>query len=90
MRDQLLSIEFDTSAIEQIVTASYTPVYGARPVKRYLQKTVETEIGRLILKGEVPEGSTVRLTGRDGCLRFDVEPPEVSAASAPETTSFAQ
>jgi len=89
MQERLLRIDVSSNAIDQIVAASYTPAYGARPVKRYVQKTVETEIGRLVLSGDVPEGSTVNLTAKNGRLHFDVLPPEVSAPTSAETARLA-
>jgi ATP-dependent Clp protease ATP-binding subunit ClpB len=42
-----------------IADTSYSPVYGARPVKRYLQKHIETEVGRMIIKGDIIENSEI-------------------------------
>jgi hypothetical protein len=42
-----------------IAEEAYDPVYGARPVKRYIQKHLETELGRLIIRGAAPEGSVI-------------------------------
>jgi ATP-dependent Clp protease ATP-binding subunit ClpB len=44
-----------------IADASYSAVYGARPVKRYLQRNVETEIGKMIIKGQVTDGSYIKI-----------------------------
>jgi len=55
-----------------IADKSYTPVYGARPVKRYLQKFVETEIGKLIIRGELADGMDVRIDAAGDGLNISV------------------
>ncbi|HPJ22758.1 MAG TPA: AAA family ATPase, partial [Clostridia bacterium] len=47
---------------------SYTPVYGARPVKRYLQKFIETEIGRMLISGQLRDGNEVVIDAKDNEL----------------------
>ena len=47
------------AAKEHVAEAGYDPVYGARPLKRYLQHEVETRLGRAIISGEVPDGASV-------------------------------
>ena len=58
---QELTIELDDEAKTKIIDEGYDPSFGARPLKRYLQKHVETLAARLILKGDVHEGSTIRI-----------------------------
>ena len=55
-------------AREYIIDHGYDPVYGARPMKRYLQKHVETLAARLILAGEVDTGSTIWIEEKNGQL----------------------
>lgn len=55
-----------------IAEEAYTPTYGARPVKRYVQREVETEIARMIMRGQVPEGGGVKVDARGGRLTFEV------------------
>ncbi|MBQ1689689.1 MAG: hypothetical protein II018_00290, partial [Firmicutes bacterium] len=57
--DRQIQIELTPGAKDLIADAAYDPVYGARPLKRYIQKNVETLSGRLILSGEVREVSTI-------------------------------
>ena len=59
LKDRQIQIELTPGAKDLIADAAYDPVYGARPLKRYIQKNVETLSGRLILSGEVREGSTI-------------------------------
>ena len=47
------------AAKKHIVSMGYDPAYGARPLKRTLQKEIETPLARMLLKGEVRDGSTV-------------------------------
>jgi hypothetical protein len=61
-----------SEALRHIAEAGHDPVYGARPLKRYIQRHVETALGRRIIAGEVPDGSLVRLEERDGALHFAV------------------
>ena len=59
LASQEISIELTDAAAHSVIEGGYDPVYGARPLKRYLQKNVETLAARCILKGEVPEGGTI-------------------------------
>lgn len=54
-----ISIELTKDAIEYVVRNAYDPVYGARPLKRYLQKYVETLSAKLILRDQIGEGDTI-------------------------------
>jgi ATP-dependent Clp protease ATP-binding subunit ClpB len=51
-----------------IAQAGYDPVYGARPLKRYLQRELETRVARAIIAGTVPEGGVLRVDVEDGSL----------------------
>ncbi len=53
----------------------FDPVFGARPLKRYLQRELETRIGRALVAGEAGEGATIHVTVRDGDLAVGIEPP---------------
>ena len=68
LEDRNLSIELTDIAKAYIVENGYDPVYGARPLKRFLQKNVETLAGRLILSGGVTEGQTIVIDCVDGIL----------------------
>jgi len=59
LSDRNLSIELTDAAKAYVVENGYDPVYGARPLKRFLQKNVETLAGRVILAGQVSEGQTI-------------------------------
>ena len=69
---QQLAIELTENAKERIVEEGYDPVYGARPLKRYMQKHIETLAARMILGGEVLEGNTIVINAGDGDLVAEV------------------
>ncbi len=59
LADQELSVALSPEAVDYIVESAYDPVYGARPLKRFMQKTVETLSARLILQDKVQAGDTI-------------------------------
>ena len=63
--DRHISIETTDQALELIVEEGWSPVYGARPVKRFVQKYVETELGRMIIKGFIGDGDTALIDADD-------------------------
>ncbi len=62
------------AAREFIAKEGYDPVYGARPLKRFLQREVETRLGRAIVSGAIPDGSVLNVDYRAGKLVVDHEP----------------
>ena len=66
LADQELSLELTDAARKDVIDNGYDPVYGARPLKRYLQKYVETLTARKILSGEVHTGDTLVLDVENG------------------------
>ena len=69
LADQELSLELTPEAKDYVVDHGYDPVYGARPLKRYLQKNVETLTAKMILSGNVKAGDTICLDEVDGELK---------------------
>lgn len=65
LQDRHIELAATAEAKQFIAENAYDPVYGARPVKRYMQKFIETEIGRRILSGEAGEGKTIVLEQTD-------------------------
>ncbi len=59
LSDRQLKIELTDAAKSFIIDKGYDPVYGARPLKRYIQKNLETMVARIILGGDISEGSTI-------------------------------
>ena len=68
LEDKQVRIELTDAAKAYVVENGYDPVYGARPLKRFLQKNVETLAAKLILEDKVREGGTIRLDVSDGAL----------------------
>ncbi|TVQ32738.1 MAG: ATP-dependent chaperone ClpB [Phycisphaeraceae bacterium] len=67
-----VGLELTEAATEFIAEAAYDPVYGARPLKRYIQHEVESRVARAIISGEAAEGAAVRLDVRDGELHVEI------------------
>jgi ATP-dependent Clp protease ATP-binding subunit ClpB len=66
-------------ALTEIATIGFDPVYGARPLKRAIQRELMNPLSRMILQGEVRDGHQVSVDYRDG--RFEFEPSKVPAKS---------
>ncbi len=71
--DRELSIELRDDAKQYIVDHGFEPVYGARPLKRYIQKTVETLAAKLILADRVAAGDTIQIVVENGMLKAEVK-----------------
>ncbi len=61
------------SGCRYIVDNAFDPMYGARPIKRFIQRTVETDLGRRMLKGEIKEGDTVTIDADESGLVYRAE-----------------
>jgi ATP-dependent Clp protease ATP-binding subunit ClpB len=69
LRDRKLDIELDRSALEWLGAEGYDSVYGARPLKRVIQRSLQNPLAGMILEGEVKEGDTVHVSaGPDGLV----------------------
>ncbi len=71
LKEKQLSCHVSDEAKRFIIEAAYDPQYGARPLKRYLQHTVETLLAHRILRGDVLPGQTLEVTVRDGDLAVE-------------------
>ena len=71
LADKQLTVELTPAAKAEIIDAAYDPIYGARPLRRYLQHTVETLISRKIVSDQVEPGSRITVECRDGELTVD-------------------
>jgi ATP-dependent Clp protease ATP-binding subunit ClpB len=83
LADRRIELEVGEAAREVIAREGYDPVYGARPLKRFIQREVETRIGRALLAGEVEEGATIEIDVADGELSVGWHE---GAAEEPERT----
>jgi ATP-dependent Clp protease ATP-binding subunit ClpB len=86
-----LQLELTKEARAHIAAAGFDPVYGARPLRRFIAHEVETRVGRALLSGEVPDGSTIRVDVRGDQLEVEIgaagaraeDADTASAAAAP-------
>ena len=69
LEDRQLKIELTPAAKQFVIDQGYDPVYGARPLRRYIQKNVETMAAKIILAGDISEGSTITIDS-DGTKLF--------------------
>ena len=74
LADRELKVELTRAAEDYITEKGYDPVYGARPLKRFLQKYVETLAAKLILADKVREGDTILIDLTDGELTASAKP----------------
>ena len=81
LADRNVTVELTDEAREFVARQGYDPVYGARPLKRFLQHELETRIGRALIAGEVREGAGVRVGVEGGSLAVEVT---ISERAAPE------
>jgi ATP-dependent Clp protease ATP-binding subunit ClpB len=68
LADRRITLEITPDARRFIAEQGFDPVYGARPLRRYIARHVETRIGRALLTGDVRDGAVVRVEVRDGEL----------------------
>jgi ATP-dependent Clp protease ATP-binding subunit ClpB len=68
-----ITLKLTEPARKLIAERGFDPVYGARPLRRYISHEVETRIGRALLKGDLPDGSVIRVDAHDGELAVDYE-----------------
>jgi ATP-dependent Clp protease ATP-binding subunit ClpB len=76
-----LGLELTDEAKELVADAGWDPSYGARPLKRALQRLVENPLALRLLEGEFAEGDTVRVDARDGELAFEKAAAAAAAAA---------
>ena len=74
LEERRITITLTDAAKSLIIEGGYDPVYGARPLKRYLQKNVETLAARMILSGDVMDGDTIQIDSKNGELEASVKP----------------
>jgi ATP-dependent Clp protease ATP-binding subunit ClpB len=82
LAERHITLRLADAARELIAREGYDPVYGARPLRRLIQRQIETALGRRIIAGEVREGSTVEIGVENGALAFQVHDPEPAQAAS--------
>jgi ATP-dependent Clp protease ATP-binding subunit ClpB len=68
LKDRQITLTLSDEAKQFIARAGYDPVYGARPLKRFLQRELETRVARAIIAGDVAGGSELRVDVKEGKL----------------------
>ena len=71
--DKFITIKADKDAIEYIVDNSYDKEYGARPIRRYVQRNIETDLSKMLLENRIPNNSTVVIGVKDNKLEYNVK-----------------
>jgi ATP-dependent Clp protease ATP-binding subunit ClpB len=71
-----VTLELDDAAVELVAKEGFDPVFGARPLRRFIQREVETRLARALISGSAGEGSVARVRVSDG--KIDVQ---IAAAS---------
>jgi ATP-dependent Clp protease ATP-binding subunit ClpB len=79
LADRKITIEFDDQARSWIANRGYDPAYGARPLKRVIQRHMQDPLAEQILAGRIKDGETVKVTVRDGDLALNGEPVKAAA-----------
>jgi ATP-dependent Clp protease ATP-binding subunit ClpB len=87
LADRRLGLDVTPAGRELIAREGYDPVYGARPLRRFISHEVETRIGRALLSGEIHDGATVTLDADDGELVVRWDDPAAATDHEPELTA---
>ncbi len=78
LAERHIELELTDTAKELLARRGYDPVYGARPLKRIIQRELETKLSRALLKGEITDNSRVEVVATKGELEFKSKPLVVS------------
>lgn len=73
LAERHIHIDMDESALEHLIRVGYDPAYGARPIKRAIQREVETPLAKLLLRGEARDGSVVKVRAERAGLVFETQ-----------------
>jgi ATP-dependent Clp protease ATP-binding subunit ClpB len=73
LQERRITLDLTEDARKLIAERGFDPIYGARPLRRYISHEVETRIGRALLKGDLPDGSAIRVAVHDGELVVEHE-----------------
>jgi ATP-dependent Clp protease ATP-binding subunit ClpB len=80
LADRGVRLELTEPARQFVARTGYDPVYGARPLKRYLQHELESKIARALIGGQVVDGSLVKVDVKGGALAVEIEAPAAKEA----------
>jgi ATP-dependent Clp protease ATP-binding subunit ClpB len=82
LAEQQIELNLTEEARLLIAERGFDPIYGARPLRRYISRVVETEVGRALLRGSIAEGGVVTVTAVDGELVVDYTSRQMEEAGA--------
>jgi len=87
LKTQDIALDLTPDAVELLIDKGFDPTLGARPLKRAIQRLLEDPFAEFILKGQMPAGSTVRVSRKDDKLDFSTGGATVSATTATSSTA---
>ena len=73
LQDKFITIKYDDKVIEYIIDKAYDKEYGARPIRRYVQRNIETSLSKMLLENRIPNNSVVSITVENNELKYDVK-----------------
>jgi ATP-dependent Clp protease ATP-binding subunit ClpB len=76
LADRSMTLEVSEAAMEFIAEQGFDPVYGARPLRRFISHELETRIGRALIGGEAQEGATIAIDVAEGDLTVEFHNPD--------------
>ncbi|MDE3175487.1 MAG: AAA family ATPase [Pseudomonadota bacterium] len=93
LEDRKIELALDPKGRQWLADKGYDPAYGARPLKRVIQKWVQDPLAQSLLAGEVQDGQTIKVSAGHGRLTIDgkpvgAEPQEAGATKSPTVVSF--
>jgi ATP-dependent Clp protease ATP-binding subunit ClpB len=80
LAERKIDLELDDAARAWLADAGYDPVFGARPLKRVIQRSLQNPLAGLLLEGKIQDGDTVRVSAGDGGLVINGETVQAEAA----------
>ena len=81
LADRRITLNVDENAKKWLADQGYDPVYGARPLKRVIQRELQNKLAEMLLQGDIVDGSSVEVTEKAGALDFKVQAPKDNAIS---------
>ena len=80
LADRKVGLELTEAGTALIATSGFDPVFGARPLRRFIQREVETRVARELIGGGAPEGAVVRVDAKNGELLVEIDTTKAEAA----------
>lgn len=87
LAEREIGLALTESAVRFIAKEGFDPVYGARPLKRFIQRSLETRVARAIIAGEAAEGSVIQVDESGNELTVTILKPEVDGPESSELSS---